>query len=136
MRDICGEWQRATQKYNLPFGLSEHLGASFSWWRVNKLSDRHGPYAGVPYDGNDPAYRDFYHDNAEHLADGEASFSPWYTSNVRFQQYWLDCIREVIDRFHPDLCILMAGSRLACRSSLRRDMPTNLLIRPIGRAWK
>lgn len=103
MRDICGAWQRAAQKYNLPFGLSEHLGASFSWWRVNKLADKNGPYAGVPYDGNDPAYRDFYHDNAAHLADGETSFSPWYTSDARFQQYWLDCIREVVDLYHPDL---------------------------------
>ena len=103
MRDICGEWKRAAQKYNLPFGLSEHLGASFSWWRTNKLADKEGPYAGVPYDGNDPEYRDFYYDNYEHLENDRDGLDPWYTQNPAFQQYWLDSIREVVDLYHPDL---------------------------------
>ena len=44
----------AADKHNMPFGLTEHLGASFSWWTTNKGSDSYGPYKGVPYDGNDP----------------------------------------------------------------------------------
>ena len=87
----------------MPFGISEHLGASFSWWRVNKGCDRFGPYAGVPYDGNDPAYQDFYHANQEHGTDDPGNASPWYTSNPRFRDYWLRCVSEMIDRFHPDL---------------------------------
>ena len=65
-KDICGLWKQAAEKHGMPFGVSEHLGASFSWWGVNKGCDLTGPYAGVPYDGNDPAYRDFYWDNYEH----------------------------------------------------------------------
>ena len=34
-KDICGMWKAAADKRGLPFGLTEHLGASFSWWRVN-----------------------------------------------------------------------------------------------------
>ena len=59
-KDICSLWKAAADKYQMPFGLTEHLGASFSWWYVNKCSDSYGPYKGVPYDGNDPEYQDFF----------------------------------------------------------------------------
>ena len=102
-KDILALWKAAADRYGLPFGISEHLGASFSWWRVNKGSDRYGPYAGVPYDGSDPAWRDFYHDNGEHGTDDPGNFSPWYTGNARFRDYWLRCVSEMIDRFQPEL---------------------------------
>ncbi|HIT79540.1 MAG TPA: alpha-L-fucosidase [Candidatus Faecivivens stercorigallinarum] len=104
-QDICGRWKQAADKYGLPFGLSEHLGASFSWWAVNKGCDEWGPYAGVPYDGNDPAYRDFYHDNQEHFIDnkGTMNFDLWYTKNQKFRQYWLSVMKELIDLYQPDL---------------------------------
>ena len=102
-KDILALWKAAADRRGLPFGISEHLGASFSWWRVNKGCDRFGPYAGAPYDGNDPAYRDFYHDNAEHGTDRPEDFFPWYTGNVRFRDYWLRCVSEMIERFQPDL---------------------------------
>ncbi|MBR5311680.1 MAG: alpha-L-fucosidase [Clostridia bacterium] len=98
-RDICGEWKAAADKYNMPFGLTEHLAASFSWWHHNKDCDKTGPYAGVPYDGNDPEYRDFYYDNYEHTT----GHSPWLTENADFQDYWLTAVKEMIDKYHPDL---------------------------------
>ncbi len=98
-RDICAEWKAAAKKYNMPFGITEHLAASFSWWNCNKGSDKTGPYAGVPYDGNDPEYRDFYHDNYEHCVENV----PWLTENTRFQDYWLTSVKEMIDKLHPDL---------------------------------
>ena len=98
-KDIVGMWKAAAQKYNLPFGVTEHLGASFSWWRVNKGCDSYGPFKGVPYDGNDPAWRDFYHDNYEH---SEQNW-PWLTPNKAFREYWLRAVTEMIDRFTPDL---------------------------------
>ena len=59
-RDIVAAWQAAAKRHDLPFGLSEHIGATFSWYTPTKRSDSVGPYAGVPYDGNDPAYEDLY----------------------------------------------------------------------------
>jgi len=56
-KDIVGLWQAAARKRGLPFAVSEHLGATFAWWSHNKGSDATGPYAGVPYDGNDPVAR-------------------------------------------------------------------------------
>lgn len=101
-KDICGMWKQAADRYGLPFGLSEHLAASFSWWAVNKGHDSRGPYKNIPYDGNDPAYRDFYYDNKEHLTtDGKVD--RWYTSNPAFQEYWHNVMKELIDLYQPDL---------------------------------
>ena len=104
-KDICGLWKKAADKHGLPFGLTEHLGASFSWWYVNKNHDSYGPYAGVPYDGNDPAYRDFYHDNASEHIDNEGTMDlhKWYTKNRKFREYWLAVMKELIDKYQPDL---------------------------------
>lgn len=101
-KDICGLWKKAADKYHLPFGLTEHLSASFSWWKTNKGADRYGPYKGVPYDGNDVNYRDFYHDNYEHF-NYDDSCMPWYTQNPKFQRHWLDVMKELIGLFTPDL---------------------------------
>ena len=102
-KDILALWKAAADAKGMPFGLSEHLGASFSWWRVNKGCDRTGPFAGVPYDGNDPAYQDFYHANQEHGTEDPGSASPWYTGNRAFREYWLRCVEEMIDRFQPEV---------------------------------
>ena len=104
-KDICALWKAAAGKFGMPFGLTEHLAASFSWWYVNKGADKSGPYAGVPYDGNDPAYRDFYHANFEH----NEKNAPWLTSNRAFQDYWLRAVKEMIDRFTPDLLYSDSG---------------------------
>jgi alpha-L-fucosidase len=104
-KDICGLWKKAAEKHGLPFGLTEHMAASFSWWKVNKWCDTYGPYAGVPYDGNDPKYRDFYFDNYEHVTEDRTNTqaSPWLTPNKKYHDYWLAAIREVIDLYQPDL---------------------------------
>ena len=102
-KDILALWKAAADRHGLPFGLTEHLGASFSWWRVNKGCDAYGPYAGVPYDGADPAWRDFYFDNAEHGTADPGQASPWYTDNPAFRAYWLKAVCEMIDRFKPEL---------------------------------
>lgn len=101
-KDICGLWKQAAEKQGLPFGLTEHLGASFSWWAVNKGHDEYGPYKGVPYDGADPAYRDFYYDNAEHIT-ADKGIDRWHTANPDFQEYWRKVVKELIDLYQPDL---------------------------------
>ena len=102
-KDILALWKKAADRKGMPFGMSEHLGASFSWWRVNKGCDATGPMAGVPYDGNDPAWQDFYHANQEHGTENPIACDPWYTPNAKFRDYWLRCVNEMIDKFQPDL---------------------------------
>ena len=97
-KNIAGLWQAAAKKHGLPFGLTEHLGASYSWWSVSKNADQYGPYAGVPYDGADPKNQEIYHDSKDvTLCD-----DTWYTQNVKFRNYWLACMKELIDEFKPD----------------------------------
>lgn len=109
-KDICSLWKAAADKYQMPFGLTEHLGASFSWWYVNKCSDSYGPYKGVPYDGNDPEYQDFYHANQEHIQPGNTGeMAQWLTGNRKFQKYWLDTMKELVDKFHPALLYSDSG---------------------------
>lgn len=110
-KDICAMWKAAADAYHMPFGLTEHLAASFSWWWPNKGADSYGPYKGVPYDGNDPAYADFYHANQEHVVPGDTTgkLVQWLTGNQQFQQYWVDAVKEMVDRFHPALLYSDSG---------------------------
>lgn len=103
-RDIVAAWRRAAVARGLPFGLSEHLGASFSWFATNKGADKEGPYKGVPYDGTDPSYQDLYLPNEEHYSEkSEPVQTPWYTPNTWWHRRWLALVTEMIDKFHPDL---------------------------------
>lgn len=97
-KDITGLWRDAARAHGLPFGFSEHLGASFNWFGVNKGSDRSGPYAGVPYDGNDPQYADLYYRNQGYSLD-----KGWYTDNTEFPRHWFARIKDAIDQYQPDL---------------------------------
>ncbi|WOO40841.1 alpha-L-fucosidase [Rubellicoccus peritrichatus] len=110
-KDICGLWKQAAEKQGLPFGLTEHLGAAFGWWKANKSSDEDGPYAGVKYDGGDPEYRDFYFDNEEELKTypDKVTCRPWYTKDKKFHDYWLSVMKELIDLFEPDLLYTDGG---------------------------
>jgi alpha-L-fucosidase len=96
-RDVVGEWQRAAQKHGLKFGVSEHLGASFTWFQSSHRADIEGPKAGVPYDGANPQWQDLYHFPAEPGDKG------WYSTNPRWQQQWYNEIKELVDDYHPDL---------------------------------
>jgi alpha-L-fucosidase len=102
MKDICALWKAEAVRHGLPFGLSEHLGASYTWLSVSHGADSAGPYAGVPYDGADPANQSLYRDNdSEHLitADGWR----WYTKNPKYHADWFRRIKDVIDKLQPDL---------------------------------
>jgi alpha-L-fucosidase len=79
------------------FGVSEHLGASFTWFQSSHARTRAGPKAGVPYDGANPNYWDLYHFPAEPGDTG------WYSTNPKWQQQWYDEIKELVDNYHPDL---------------------------------
>ena len=96
-RDVVGTWQKAAVKNGLKFGVSEHLGASFTWFQPSHGADKTGPLAGVPYDGADPKYQDLYHFPAKPGDTG------WYSNDPRWQQEWFHEIKELVDNYHPDL---------------------------------
>ena len=96
-KDVVGTWQKAAQKEGLRFGVSEHLGASYTWFQASHQADKKGPMAGVAYDGTDPKFEDLYHKKA---APGDKD---WLTTDAGNQQEWINSIKELIDNYHPDL---------------------------------
>jgi alpha-L-fucosidase len=96
-RDIVGAWQRAARKQGLKFGVSEHLGASFTWWQGSHKSDKTGSKAGLSYDGANPQWEDLYHEVAE------AGDNAWYSTNDKWAQEWLRRITDLVDSYQPDL---------------------------------
>lgn len=102
-RDVVGEWQKAAKEEGLYFGVSEHLGASYTWFQAAHNVDLSGDKAGVPYDGNDPKYQDLYH--------GRAYFGDtgWLTTNPKWQHEWYGRILELIDNYHLDLLYSDSG---------------------------
>ncbi len=97
-KNITRLWEQAARRRGLKFGVSEHLGAAFWWSRPNKNADASGPYAGVPYDGNDPAFQDFYLPNHD-----ESDGGGWYTSNPWWFDRWFERMKDLVDQHHPDL---------------------------------
>jgi len=96
-KNVVGLWQAAAKSQGLKFGVSEHLGASFTWYQDAHKSDSQGSKAGVPYDGANPEYSDLYH--AATTPDDKG----WLTNNLVFQIEWFSSIKELIDNYHPDL---------------------------------
>ena len=112
-KDVVGLWQAAAKREGLRFGISEHLGASYTWFQSAHNADSVGDLKGVPYDGNDPKYFDLYHEKAAPDDRG------WLTNNPVWQKDWLSCINEVIDMYKPDL--LYSDSQLPF-GEIGRDM--------------
>lgn len=101
-RDIVSEWQKAARKYGLPFGVSEHLGASYTWFRPSHSSDAEGDLQGLPYDGENPQYADLYHDTGP-ISPEDAKKLRWYTDNPEWAQRWLARLTDLVESYGPDL---------------------------------
>jgi len=96
-KDVVSLWQKAAKNRGLRFGVSEHLGASYTWFQPSHRADKSGPLKGVPYDGANPEYQDLYHRKT-----APDDFA-WYTKDSVNQQNWLASITELIDMYKPDL---------------------------------
>ena len=103
-KDVVGLWQKAAKANGLPFGVSEHLAASYTWFQDAHGADAEGPKKGMPYDGNNPEFADLYHGKLP------PDDSGWLTKNPQNQREWNSMIRELVDTYHPDL--LYSDSKL------------------------
>ncbi len=119
-RDVVGEWQQAAKQQGLPFGVSEHLGASFTWFQFSHGADRNGPKAGVPYDGVSPEFQDLYHFPADPGDKG------WYSNNPKWQQQWYAEIKELVDTYKPDLLYSDGGVAFGANNEVGLSMIAHL----------
>ncbi|PJJ74975.1 alpha-L-fucosidase [Thermoflavifilum aggregans] len=99
-KDIVGLFRQAALKHDLKFAVSDHLWISYKWFSTSHGSDISGPMAGVPYDGQNPAYWDLYHDISSvhtHLSWDETGIPE------SWKAHWFKRIKDLIDQYHPDL---------------------------------
>ncbi len=98
-RDIVGDWQKSAKKYGLRFGVSEHLGASYSWFAPSHGYDQFWPKNGIGYDGENPAFSELYHTGKDKPYRNSKT---WYTDNPESQQEWFNRISDLVNHYQPD----------------------------------
>jgi alpha-L-fucosidase len=123
-KDIVAGWARAARANGLRFGVSVHAAHAWSWYEPAQGSDKEGPFAGVPFDGNltaadgagtwweglDP--QDLYeqrHAPSPGFENLDSIHPRWDWGNGASQPDQAYCDRffdrtmDLIDRFQPDL---------------------------------
>jgi alpha-L-fucosidase len=102
-RDVVGSFRQAAMKHGLKFGVSDHLWISYKWFAVSHLADKDGAYAGVPYDGANPAFADLYHE----ISDPKLLTAKldWNEDGIpeSWKQHWFLRISDLVDQYQPDL---------------------------------
>ena len=103
-RDVVGDWQKAAKKHGLRFGVSEHLGASFTWFQASHKAGQDRPKGRRALRRRGPE------------VPGSVSFprrSPATRAGTaripRWQQEWFDRIKDLVDKYHPDLLYTDGG---------------------------
>ncbi len=104
-KDVVGMWRKACDKEGLRLGVASHFARTYRWLQPSHGADGSGPMAGVPYDGQDPAYADLY---GVKWKDGGSFPDFWYEqrSDVgppAFEKNFEDRLRDLMDKYHPDL---------------------------------
>jgi alpha-L-fucosidase len=125
-RDLLGEWAKACRAEGMRFGVTFHHEYTWWWWQAAFGSDKTGPQAGVPYDGNltladgkgkwweglDP--RRLYGINLrEYQGVAAAAESPWsppppgiFWRHLAYAKWyatqWALRMMDVIDQYQPD----------------------------------
>ena len=103
-KDIVGIWREAARKHGLRFGVSEHLSNSFDWFTAAHRCDTSGQYAGLSYDGADPAYADLYHSYEEMPPGFIENANPMSRSAPdSWKLHYFRRIKDLIDQHQPDL---------------------------------
>jgi alpha-L-fucosidase len=111
-KDVVGIWAAAARKRGLRFGVSEHLSNAFDWFAPSHLADTKGPYANIPYDGQNPAFADLYHS----YADMPANFAQTIlkdpmgrTAPTWWKLQYFNRVKDLIDQHQPDLLYTDGG---------------------------
>lgn len=104
-KDIVAAWKESCKKYDMRFGVSEHLERSYSWFSTNKGADKRGKYKGVPYDGNDSRYQELYLEGS--LADTSCGYPK--NPSERFVENFYLRIKELVEKYDPDFLYTDGG---------------------------
>ncbi len=104
-RDVVGAWAAAARKQGLRFGVTVHQARNWWWFQPSHGSDKSGPLARVPYDG----------DLTEAAGQGQwwqglnpqrlygVKHPPDALPDVSYVKNFYDRTRDLIDQHNPDL---------------------------------
>ena len=101
-KNVVALFREAAHKHGLRFGVSDHLWISYKWFAVSHMSDKGGPFAGVPYDGIDPANADLYHSYADpKLITAKLD---WNEDGIpdASKDHWYQRISDLVEQAQPD----------------------------------
>jgi alpha-L-fucosidase len=117
-KDIVGLFKKAAESHGLRFGVSEHLSNSYCWYGPAHGSDKAGPFAGVPYDGQDPQFAGLYHDYGEMPADfvqqvvnapAKGAIAMSTQGPAAWRKNYFDRILDVVTQYEPDILYTDGG---------------------------
>ena len=109
-KDVVGLWAAAARKRGLRFGVSEHLSNAFDWLAPSHLADTKGPYANIPYDGQNPAFADLYHDYSGMPADwAKTTQAMSRKSPDWWKLQYFNRVKDLLDQHQPDLLYTDGG---------------------------
>ena len=111
-KDICALWKAAADKHNMPFGLTEHLGALLQLVDHQQGQRQLRPLQGRALRRQRPPVRPACTTPTRSTwtpAKHGGPVQPWLTSNKEFQAKWLSVMKELVDKFHPNLLYSDSG---------------------------
>jgi len=104
-RDVVGTWAAAARKQGLRFGVTVHQARNWWWFQPSHSTDKSGPLAGIPYDGD--------------LIQAEGKDQWWQgldpqrlygvkhpydaLPDISYVKNFYDRTRDLIDQHNPDL---------------------------------
>lgn len=119
-RDILGEWEKASRRYELPFGVSIHSAHAWTWYEPSQGADKKGEKAGESYDarllrkedgkgkwweGLDP--EELYVQNHALSQPADNNWWDWTEGTSMPSKEYLDNFynrtTDMINRYNPDL---------------------------------
>ena len=105
-KDVVGMWKEATVKNGLRLGVASHVARTYRWLQFSHGSDKYGPLAGIPYDGQNPEFADLYGVKWDDTGNAYPDF--WYEqrSDVgppEFEKQFENRMKDLLDKYHPDL---------------------------------
>ena len=119
-QDLIGKWAAAAKNAGLHFGVSIHARSAWTWYEVTRLSDKTGPKAGIPYDGNltkadgkgtwwegyDP--QDLYAQHGHRISPNADNRklqqkNPGDPPSTAFCTKYYNRVQDLISRYQPDL---------------------------------
>jgi alpha-L-fucosidase len=104
-RDVIGIWAAAARKQGMRFGVTVHQARNWWWFQTSHGSDKTGPLAGVPYDGDLTTAEG--KDQWWQGLDPQRLYGAKHPHNalpdISYVKNFYDRTRDLIDQHDPDL---------------------------------